>query len=226
MNDHSTRWASFDCYGTLIDWNRGIRAQLARIFGERASGRLLLRYHQLEPHIEHQHPAMSYRQVMQTVLSRLADEEDRKLPEHERDALARSLPSWPAFPEVRAALQDARRRGWRLAILSNTDRDLIDASIKQINVAFELAIVASQIGSYKPAHGHWEAFFTQTAADRSLHVHIGASLYHDIHPARTLGTKSIWINRLAEHANAKPTRELPTLSRLGETLDELAQQAE
>ena len=88
-------------------------------------------------------------------------------------------------------------------------------------VPFELAIVASEIGSYKPARGHWDAFFDRTGADPSLHVHVGASLYHDIRPAGKLGMRSIWINRLGEEADVAPARELPDLSRLAETLDEL-----
>src|SRR5207244_1389192 len=80
------------------------------------------------------------------------------------EGLARSLPSWEPFPEVRSALEEARGRGWKLAILSNTDRDFIEASMQRIGVPFELAIVASEIGSYKPAHRHWERFFEQTAA--------------------------------------------------------------
>src|SRR4051794_41907427 len=78
-------------------------------------------------------------------------------PEGEEDALARSLPSWQPFPEVPAALMAARGRGWKLAILSNTDRDYIEASMAQLGVPFELSIVASEIGSYKPAPRHWRA---------------------------------------------------------------------
>src|SRR5204863_256584 len=79
----------------------------------------------------------------------------------DEDAIARSLPSWQPFPEVRAALEGTRARGWKLAILSNTDRDFIDASLEHIGVPFELAIVASELGSYKPAREHWDAFFAQ-----------------------------------------------------------------
>ena len=81
-----------------------------------------------------------------------------------------------------AALTALRERGWRLAILSNTDRDFIDASMASIGVPFELAIVASEIGSYKPAHGHWEAFHDATGADPARHVHVAASLFHDVEP--------------------------------------------
>jgi len=81
--------------------------------------------------------------------------------------------------------------------------------------------VASEIGSYKPAHGHWHAFYEQTGADRSRHVHVAQSHFHDIGAAHDLGIRSIWINRLAERAEPAPTRELPTLTGLADTLDEL-----
>jgi 2-haloacid dehalogenase len=131
------------------------------------------------------------------------------------------LPTWKPFPEVQAALNDARARGWKLAILSNTDRDFIDASMARIGVPFELAIVASEIGSYKPQHRHWLAFFEQTGADRDRHVHVAQSHVHDVVPATELGLKSIWINRRGEQHEPPPTRELPDLTRLSETLDEL-----
>ena len=217
----SERWATFDCYGTLIDWNLGIRTELARIFGEPDADRLLGRYHEIEPRVQDDEPAMAYRGVMASVLSRLAVEDDVDLPDEAADALGRSLPSWPAFPEVPAALADAGDRGLSLAILSNTDRDFIDASMESIGVPFELAIVASEIGSYKPARRHWDAFFERTGADRSRHVHVAASLYHDIRPTAELGIPSIWINRLSERTELSPARELPDLSGLGGALDEL-----
>jgi 2-haloacid dehalogenase len=214
------RWATFDCYGTLIDWNGGLRDALGRIFGQSEGTRMLDRYHAVEPLVQAEDSSLGYREVMAEVLARLAREEGLDLPLEERDALGRSLPSWPVFGEVPEALTAARRRGWRLAILSNTDRDFIDASMERIGVPFELAIVASEIGSYKPDRGHWDAFFDRTGADPSLHVHVGASVYHDIRPANALGMRSIWINRLGEEAGVAAARELPDLSRLAETLDE------
>jgi 2-haloacid dehalogenase len=216
------RWATFDCYGTLIDWNAGIRAELARVFGEPDAERLLARYHELEPEVQRTDPSASYRGVMATVLARLATEEGTEVPEAERDALGRSLPSWPPFAEVPGALAGARERGWRLAILSNTDRDLLDASMERIGVPFELSIVASEIGSYKPARGHWDAFWERAGVDAERHVHVGASLYHDIRPAAELGIPSIWINRLDESADVALGRELSDLTGLGAALDALA----
>jgi 2-haloacid dehalogenase len=215
----ATRWASFDCYGTLIDWNAGIRTELTRIFGEPDADRLLSRYHELEPRIQENHPTLPYREVMAAVLAELARHEGVELPAAEADALGRSLPSWPAFAEVPDELRAVRERGWRLAILSNTDRDLIESSMERIGVPFELAIVASEIGSYKPARGHWDAFAERTASDQGVHVHVAASLNHDIAPAGDLGIPAIWINRLGEESDLPRAAELSDLRGLADALD-------
>jgi 2-haloacid dehalogenase len=209
-----TRWATFDCYGTLIDWNGGIRRVLARVFGEERADELLARYHELEPELQRD-GARSYREVMTEAMRRLGARGD------DERALAESLPSWRPFPEVAAALAEARARGWSLAILSNTDRDYIEASKALIGVPFDETVVASEIGSYKPAHGHWAAFAERTGADPARHVHVAASLFHDVVPATALGLPTVWINRLGEEPDPPPTRELPDLSRLPDTLDEL-----
>jgi 2-haloacid dehalogenase len=207
------RWATFDCYGTLIDWNGGIRRELARVFGEERADELLHRYHELEPDLEAD-GELSYREVMTEAMRRLG------APPGEEAGLARSLPGWRPFPEVPEALTEARANGWKLAILSNTDRDFIDASQERIGVPFELAIVASEVGSYKPALGHWRAF--EREVGRPPDVHVAASLFHDVAPANELGLRSVWINRLDETPGPQPTRELPDLARLPETLEEVA----
>ena len=114
-----------------------------------------------------------------------------------------------------------RAQGWKLVALSNSDRDLIAASLRAIGVPFDGAIVASEIGSYKPAHGHWRAFYESTGADRDRHVHVAQSHFHDIVPAKELGIRSVWISRLGERREPPPTRELPTLTGLADVLDEL-----
>jgi 2-haloacid dehalogenase len=197
------RWATFDCYGTLVDWDSGI----ASVVG----ADLLPRYHELERQIQVENPTLSYREVMREVL--------RRLELADAGALGRSLPGWPVFPEVPGALESARERGWKLAILSNTDRDFIEASMTSIDVPFELAIVASEIGSYKPALGHWRAF--EERIGRLPDVHVAASHFHDVIPATKLEIPTVWINRLLETAEPRPTRDLPNLENLSDTLDEL-----
>ena len=215
------RWATFDCYGTLVDWNAGIAGQLGRLLGDSNQERLLARYHEIEPRVQRENPAMSYRRVMALVLAELAAAEGSELPVAEEDALGRSLPDWPVFPEVPSSLAEAHARGWKLVALSNSDPDLIDASLKAIGVPFEAAIVASEVGSYKPAHGHWRAFYETTGAQPSRHVHVAQSHFHDIVPASELGIPSVWINRLGESGEPPPTRELPDLNGLADVLDEL-----
>jgi len=215
------RWATFDCYGTLVDWNGGIRAELEKLFGAERADELLTRYHQLEPTIQAGKPGASYREVLTIVLERLAVEKGLTLPEGEASVLARSLPFWPVFADVRPGLTEARSRGWRLGILSNTDRDLIDASIEALGVPFETAIVADEIGSYKPAHRHWEVFYEQTGVDPAAHVHVAQSVYHDIAPAAELGIPSIWINRLGEPDDPRPAKTLAGMADLADALDEL-----
>jgi len=211
------RWATFDCYGTLVDWNAGIARELERLLGAAD----LDRYHAIEPRVQRERPTASYRDVMAAVLAELAADAAVELPEDERDALGRSLPEWPVFGEVPGALAEARERGWRLVALTNSDRDLIEASLAAIGVPFDGAVVASEIGSYKPAHRHWSAFYETYGADRTRHVHVAQSHFHDVVPAHELAIPSVWINRLRERGEPAPTRELPDLNGLAGVLDEL-----
>ena len=201
MDRVAERYATFDCYGTLIDWNSGLRAALG-------SDELLQRYHEVEPEVERESPGMPYREVMGEAARRIGAPDPSD-----------TLPGWQPFPEVRAALEHAREDGWKLVILSNTDRDYIEASMARIGVPFERAIVASEIGSYKPAPGHWRAFERETG--RLPDVHVAASLFHDVEPANELGVQSVWVNRLGEEPGPRPTREIPDLSSLPEVLREL-----
>lgn len=213
------RWATFDCYGTIVDWNAGIRGELEKLFGLEHADRLLAQYHELEPEIQATNPGHSYREVLTIALERLADEDGRALPEGEASALARSLPSWPVFDDAHAALEEAKERGWRLAILSNTDRDLIEASMAAIGVAFDDAIVAGDIGSYKPAHRHWEVF--RERHGDAEHVHVAQSLFHDIAPTSDLGIPNVWINRLGESDDSRAGRTLGSLAGLADVLDDM-----
>lgn len=197
------RWATFDCYGTLVDWNAGIAGALG-------DASLLARYHELEPAVQAEDPSRTYREILRETARRVGIGADP----------AASLPQWPVFDDVREALREARSRGWKLAILSNSDRDLIEASMHAIDVPFELAIVASEIGSYKPAHGHWRAFGREIG--RLPDVHVAQSHFHDVAPATELGLPTVWVNRLGEVGDPPPTRQLPSLEGLADTLDDLA----
>jgi 2-haloacid dehalogenase len=215
------RWVTFDCYGTLIDWEGGIRSAFAELWPDADAQRLLEHYHAVEPRIQAGQD-LPYRRVLHRALAAVAAMEELELPVRRGDALAESMPSWSPFPEVSSTLVELRERGWRLAVLSNTDPDLLAASARMIGVPFDALITAREAGSYKPAPGHWERFFADTAAERSLHVHVAASLFHDIEPAHAMGLRAVWINRLGESSAVPRAAELPDLSGLPEVLDELA----
>jgi 2-haloacid dehalogenase len=215
----SERWATFDCYGTLVDWDRGTRSGLRVALGDDSA---FQRYHELEREIQAERPGERYREVMALAVERLAEESGTQLDPGGRDVLGDTLPGWPVFPDVPPSLRELREEGWKLAILSNTDRDFIDASMESIGVPFDLSIVASEIGSYKPAHGHWNAFYEQTGADPSGHVHVAASLFHDVAPCNELGIPCVWINRTAERpTHERPAAELPDLAGLAQALDQV-----
>jgi 2-haloacid dehalogenase len=214
------RWATFDCYGTLIDWMGGIRSTLAQLFPEHDAELLLGAYHDIEPEVQRGR-SIPYREILVESLEKLAHRERLELAADDRTALAESLPGWPPFPEVSAALEDLKHAGWKLAILSNTDPDLLDASLALIAVDVDLRVTAAEAGSYKPAYGHWERFFEMTDADRERHAHVAASLYHDIAPCKELGLRAVWINRLGETSELPRAAELPDLEELPPTLEHL-----
>lgn len=214
------RWATFDCYGTLIDWHGGISGVLRRLWPGEDTKRLLDLHHAIEPLVQRGR-SLPYREVGARTLRAIAAIEGLPLQARDEHGFADSLPDWPAFPEVPDSLRALKASGWRLAILSNTDPDLLTASLKQIGVPVDASITAAEARSYKPAHGHWQRFFEQTGAAKDRHVHVAASLFHDIAPAQTLGLKAVWINRENESSDLPRAAELPDLSRLPTTLDGL-----
>ncbi|MCA1647467.1 MAG: HAD hydrolase-like protein [Chloroflexi bacterium] len=214
------RWATFDCYGTLVDWNGGIGGVLRRLWPGVDVERLLRRYHALEPLVQ-EGRGVAYREVGARTLRALAALDGLALRAADEYAFADSLPDWPVFAEVPSALTTLEQHRWRVAILSNTDPDLLAASIERIGVRVDLTITAAEARSYKPAHGHWRRFFERSGADRQRHVHVGASAFHDLVPAAQLGLQAVWINRLGEHSDSPRAAELPDLRDLPETLERL-----
>jgi 2-haloalkanoic acid dehalogenase type II len=214
------RWATFDCYGTLIDWEGGIRGAVAELWPEADPQRLLEHYHAVEPRIQAGRD-LAYRDVTARALGAIAAIEALEIPAGRGDAIAESLPSWRPFVEVPDSLREARGQGWKLAALSNTDPDLLAASIEAIGVPFDLTITAADAGSYKPAPGHWEAF-RERAGAIDAHVHVAASLFHDIEPCAEMGLPAIWINRLGEASELPRATELPDLRGLAGALENAA----
>lgn len=218
----TVEWVTLDCYGTLIDWERGITDSLLPLL-PRGTDRAALarRYIEVEAEVEKGEHLM-YRDVLDRAGRRLLAEKGRPLGGDVPSSLPASLPSWQPFPEVPGALRELRRRGYKLAILSNVDRDLLAASIHNIGVEPELAITAEDVKSYKPARGHWREFEARTGAGARNTIHVAASLYHDIRPTTTWGYRNVWIARRIEPLRgATPTRILPDLAELPGTIDEL-----
>ena len=175
----------------------------------------------MEPEVEHEHPTSSYREVLRLSLLAVARTEGLELPQADEHTLSKSLPGWSPFPEVPEALASLRDRDWRLGLLSNTDPDLIAASLAAIGVPVDEVVTAADAGSYKPAPGHWRRFAERTGATEERWVHVAASRFHDVGPASELGLPVVWINRLGEPPDPRARRELSDLLALPDVLDEL-----
>jgi 2-haloacid dehalogenase len=216
-------WLTFDCYGTLIDWEADISEALAPLLPSSINrNELTKRYIGLEAEIEKEQ-YRPYREVLAIAASRLMNELGHPLAPGKENVLVDSLPDWRAFPEVPETLRSLRAAGYRLAILSNIDRDLLASSVKKLGMVPDLLVTAQDCDSYKPSHGHWRHFQGLTGAGPSSTVHVAASLFHDIAPAGELGYRTVFINRKQETATrAIPTRELPDLTRLPLIVDELS----
>ena len=204
------RWCTFDCYGTLIDWESGVVDALAPQLDAPVDRDALAReYIAAEAEIEAGH-YLRYREV----LDRAGVVVLRKHGSLAPSPLAGSLQEWRAFPEVPAALRALQATGRKIAILSNVDRDLVASSIPKLGIAPDLVVTAEDVGSYKPATGHWTRFVDLSGSGPADTVHIGASQYHDMGPAAALGYRTVFIDRHGEPLTTTPTRVLRDLSDL------------
>jgi putative hydrolase of the HAD superfamily len=195
------RALSFDCYGTLIDWETGIVNALqpwAAWRGvDRSASELLELYGAHESQIEAERPAMPYPEVLAEVLRRLAASVDLDASDAECAEFGGSVAAWPAFADTARALRRLKER-YRLIILSNVDRASFARSNRRLGVDFDLVITAEDVGSYKPAPGHFDALFERLptlGVERGELLHVAQSLFHDHEPARRLGLPSVWIDR-------------------------------
>jgi 2-haloacid dehalogenase len=188
---------TFDCYGTLIDWEAGIAAGLGAV--TRAHGveipdeQLLATYAGHEAALE-AGPYLRYREVLARGGRGVCADLGIEPSDEEVAGFADSVGAWPAFPDSAAALAALAER-FRLGVITNCDDDLFAASNRRLGVTFDWIVTAQQAGSYKPSHRNFELAFERIGPPRERILHVAQSLYHDHVPARELGLRSVWINR-------------------------------
>ena len=192
---------SFDCYGTLIDWEAGIAAVLGPWARSRGLGvdeqALLETYAGEEARAEREHPDEPYPAILARSFRALGTRLGAEVTDADAGALAASVPDWPAFPDSPAALAELSRH-YQLIILSNVDRRSFAASNERLGVTFEAVVTAEDVGSYKPAQANFDALLGTLAGLRisgSKLLHVAQSLFHDHVPAKQAGLPTVWINR-------------------------------
>jgi 2-haloacid dehalogenase len=188
---------TFDCYGTLIDWEAGIVSALRPIAG--AHGVTATDDTLLESFAAHEAPIEAgpyrrYRDVLQGALEGIATDLAFRPTPAELDAFAASVADWPAFPDSADALARLAER-FRLGVITNCDDDLFAASNRRLGVAFDWVVTAEQVGSYKPDRRNFEAAFARIGLPRERILHVAQSLFHDHVPAKALGLTTAWVNR-------------------------------
>jgi 2-haloacid dehalogenase/putative hydrolase of the HAD superfamily len=187
---------TFDCYGTLIDWESGIAGAFLHAAAE--DGVTLTRdgilhaYAGIERRVEAE-GYRSYREVLRETATRVASALDWPLAPERAGFLGESLPSWQPFPDTNPALERLVAAGCRLGILSNIDDDLLAATRKHFTVDFDIVVTAQQVRSYKPGHAHF--LTAREIIGESRWLHAAESNFHDVVPTNTLGIDNVWINR-------------------------------
>ena len=215
---------SFDCYGTLIDWETGLLAALAPVLARHGRGvpdeALLEAFAQLEAAAERA-PYRTYAVVLEEVVEGLGRRFGFTPEAADRRALAASLAGWPPFPDTRAALV-ALGTKYRLAVISNIDDDLFAGTERSLGIEFDWVVTARQVGSYKPSLENFRQALVRFGAPGDKVLHVAQSLFHDIAPAGSLGLSTVWVNRrhakpgsgATPPASARPDVEVPDLRSL------------
>jgi 2-haloalkanoic acid dehalogenase type II len=211
---------TFDCYGTLIDWDAGIRGAFERAIQETGAAldarQALEVYEEIEAEVEAER-YRQYRDVLVETSRRVAKRLGWTLPESKAGFLPDSLPFWIPFPDTNPALERLFKAGYRLGILSNVDDDLLEGTRRHFTVPFDPVVTAQQVGSYKPAAGHFVTARRRLGDARWLHA--AQSHFHDVTPARRHGVATAWINRKRlTRGEPRPDRELSTLTELADWL--------
>jgi 2-haloalkanoic acid dehalogenase type II len=225
LSDFST--LTFDCYGTLIDWESGILAALGpwrRRAGIKADDETLLAaFGEVESATEAAQPKLIYSDLLAEVQKTLGQRFGAPATDDEAKAFGASVKDWPAFPDSAEALAYLKRH-YKLVILSNVDRTSFAHSAKKLGVDFDLVVTAQDVGSYKPNLAHFEVGLEKLAAmgvPKAKVLHVAQSLFHDHVPAKQVGLPSAWINRRAGRGGAgatpaaapvKPDLEVPSMA--------------
>ena len=219
---HAYDVITFDCYGTLIDWEDGIASAFTR---EAAAdgialvpSRIIGAYHEVEPAIEAE-SYEPYRDVLARTARRVADRLGWNLSEERSRFLPESLADWTPFPDTNPALVDLVAAGYRLGILSNVDDDLLEKTRTHFPVDFEIIVTAAQVRSYKPAPGHFLEARRRIGSARWLHA--AQSWFHDVVPAHGMEIPVAWVNRKNElrSPDAEPDAEVANLTGLADWLE-------
>ncbi len=215
---------SFDCYGTLIDWETGILTALKIIFSnhnvDSSDEQILQRFAQKESN-QQSGEYLKYRDVLKRVVQDLAEELSFTPTEAELNALADSIQNWEPFPDTVQALKDLKKR-YKLTIISNIDNDLFAYTAKKLEVEFDWIITAEQVKSYKPSLQNFNVAIQQMGISLGQLLHVAQSVYHDIVPAKSMGLAAVWVNRrqgkegdgATAPASANPDLEVPDLKTL------------
>jgi 2-haloacid dehalogenase len=188
---------TFDCYGTLIDWERGILNALQPVLAPRGieagEDELLEIYARHEAELE-AGPYLPYREIVGSSLRRLATELGHDVDEEEADAFADAVGDWPAFPDTAASLRHLQER-FRLGVITNCDRDLFARSNRRLGVTLDWIVTAEDAEAYKPSLAPFELAFATLDVPRERVLHVAQSLFHDHVPAKELGLTTVWVDR-------------------------------
>lgn len=191
------QWLSFDCYGTLINWEAGILGYIRPVLKRKectvSDDRILNLYSEFEPRRQ-ELPYRTYREVLAEVMRDFAGEFRVEVSDEEARGLADSIRDWEPFADTVAALRRLRSR-YKLAVLSNIDDDLFALTAPKLGIELDALVTAQQAGSYKPSLRNFESLLNRLQMDKSKLLHVAESLYHDVAPARSLGIATVWVNR-------------------------------
>ncbi|HEX2647159.1 MAG TPA: HAD family hydrolase [Candidatus Dormibacteraeota bacterium] len=188
---------TFDCFGTLIDWRHGIGTTGELLFPGRGQD-FLDAYIALEAEVESEGSFKRYRAVLAETTRRAAKRLSLDLKPDDATALVSTIPHWPPFADVGPALGELRREGWKFALLTNCDRDIIALTQRRLPAAFDAVVTAEDVSAYKPNHAHFRLFQSTFGSSAEFWVHVAQSYFHDIKPTHELGITRVWVNRQGE----------------------------